>query len=85
MLAGFMYVWENANWSVVFVISFMILFKDRAYIYIFQTSWKRRTWKRIVEIKIYEQSCVTLVSFDDRDWYARSLRCFFRIMFIYFM
>ena len=34
---------------------------------------------------MYEQSYDVFISFDERDWYVRSLRFFFRIKFIYFI
>ena len=52
---------------------------------IFQTSWKRRAWQRIVEIIIYEQCYEIFVFFGNRDLYVRSFRCFFGIKFIYFI
>ena len=60
--------------------SFLILFKDRSYLGIFQTSWERRTCQKTVEIMIfilYYLIYIIFVSFDDRDWYVRNLRCFF--------
>ena len=38
---SYTYVWENTSWSVVFLISFVILFKNRPYISIFQTISKK--------------------------------------------
>ena len=32
---------------------------------------------------MYEQSHDIFISFDDRDWYVRGLKCFFRIKSIY--
>ena len=71
--------------SVFFLISFVIFFKGWSYIGIFQTSWKRRTWQRIVKIMIHEQCYDIFVSFHNSDLYVRSLRCFFRSKFIYFI
>ena len=34
------------------------------------------------EIMIYEQSYDIFISFDDRDWYVCSLRCFFGLILI---
>ena len=31
---------------------------------------------------MYEQTYDVFISFDDRDWYVSSLRCFFQIKFI---
>ena len=49
-LIHFTYVWENANWSSVFLISFVILFKDRYYLGIYQTSWKKKLDRELLKL-----------------------------------